>query len=104
MNLKEIDIFRNIGEIKALAGCDLLTISPKLLAELEASNESIEKVLDAENASKLEDLEKIEVNEATFRWMLNEDQMATEKLSEGIRKFAADQEKMDEMVRQKILM
>ena len=49
-------------------------------------------------------MEKIEVNEATFGWMLNEDQMATEKLSEGIRKFAADQEKMDEMVRQKILM
>ena len=82
----------------------MLTISPKLLAELEASNEPIEKILDAENASKLENLEKIEVNEATFRWMLNEDQMATEKLSEGIRKFAADQEKMDEMVRQKILM
>ena len=102
--LKKLYTFRNVGEIKALAGCDLLTISPKLLAELEASNEPIEKVLDAENASKLENLEKIEVNEATFRWMLNEDQMATEKLSEGIRKFAADQEKMDEMVRQKIVM
>ena len=72
-----------------------------MLAELEASNENVEKVLDAEKASKL-DLEKIEMNEATFRWMLNEDQMATEKLSEGIRKFAIDQCKMVEMVREKM--
>ena len=60
--------------------------------------------MDAENFSKLEDLVKIKVNKATFRWMLNEDQMTTEKLSEFIRKFAADQEKMDEMVRKKIVM
>ena len=85
-----------------MAGCDLLTISPKLLAELEASNEPVEACLNAEEASKV-DLEKINMDETTFRWMLNEDQMATEKLSEGIRKFAADQVKMDNMVRSRIL-
>merc|ERR1711936_1338831 len=94
--------FRNIGEVLALAGCDLLTISPKLLAELEASNESVEACLSVEEASKV-DLEKINMDEATFRWMLNEDQMATEKLSEGIRKFAIDQVKMDNMVRVRLL-
>jgi len=94
--------FRNIGEVLGLAGCDLLTISPKLLAELEASNEPVEACLNAEEASKV-DLEKINMDETTFRWMLNEDQMATEKLSEGIRKFAADQVKMDNMVRTRIL-
>ena len=94
--------FRNKGEVLALTGCDLLTISPKLLAELEASTETVEKCLDAEVA-KNEDLEKINLDEAAFRWMLNEDQMATEKLSEGIRKFAADQVKMDNMVRQRIM-
>lgn len=93
--------FRNTGEVLALAGCDLLTISPKLLAELEASTETVEKCLDAEKA-KNEELEKINLDEATFRWMLNEDQMATEKLSEGIRKFAKDQIKMDDMVRQRL--
>merc|ERR1712223_353958 len=94
--------FRNKGEILALTGCDLLTIAPKLLAELEASTETVEKCLDAE-AAKGVDLEKINLDEAAFRWMLNEDQMATEKLSEGIRKFAADQVKMDNMVRARIL-
>merc|ERR1712154_132328 len=94
--------FRNVGEIKALAGCDLLTISPKLLAELDASNDPLEKVLDAEKATGMESLQKIPMDEATFRWMLNQDQMANDKLSEGIRKFAADQEKMDEMVHERI--
>merc|ERR1712223_1907654 len=94
--------FRNTGEVLALAGCDLLTISPKLLAELEASAEVVEPCLTTEEASK-QDLEKINMDEATFRWMLNEDQMATEKLSEGIRKFAADQVKMDNMVRARLL-
>merc|ERR1711971_1063944 len=73
--------FRNKGEILALAGCDLLTIAPKLLAELEASNEVVEPCLSVESASQA-DLEKINLDEATFRWMLNEDQMATQKLSE----------------------
>merc|ERR1712226_378025 len=94
--------FRNKGEVLALTGCDLLTIAPKLLAELEASTETVEKCLDSE-AAKGEDLEKINLDEAAFRWMHNEDQMATQKLSEGIKKFAADQVKMDDMVRARIL-
>merc|ERR1711981_348857 len=94
--------FRKTGEVLGLAGCDLLTISPKLLAELDASNEPVDLCLNAEEASSV-DLEKITMDEATFRWMLNEDQMATEKLSEGIRKFAADQVKMDNMVRDRLL-
>ena len=93
--------FRNTGEVLALTGCDLLTISPKLLAELEASNEAVEAALSVEVA-KTQELEKINLDEAKFRWMLNEDQMATEKLSEGIRKFAVDQEKMDAMVRERL--
>ena len=66
----------------ALAGCDLLTISPKLLEELDASNASIERKLDEEQA-KRSSLEKIKIDEKIFRWMLNEDPMATDKLSEG---------------------
>merc|ERR1711936_1119526 len=93
--------FRNTGEVTALAGCDLLTISPKLLAALETSGEPVEKCLKAEAAAN-SDLKKIEMNETIFRWMLSEDQMATEKLSDGIRKFAADQVKMDNMVRKRI--
>ncbi|XP_040574823.1 transaldolase [Lepeophtheirus salmonis] len=89
--------FRNIGEICSLAGCDLLTISPKLLAELEATKESLPRKLSPENAKGSSD-EKIDMNERVFRWMLNEDQMATEKLSDGIRKFAADQVEMNKMV------
>lgn len=93
--------FRNTGEVKALAGCDLLTISPKLLADLEASKEAVPLCLSADEAAKT-DLQRIPMDEANFRWMLNEDQMATDKLSEGIRKFAADQVKMDKMVSQRI--
>lgn len=91
--------FRNTGEVTALAGCDLLTISPKLLAELDKSTDPVPQLLSAE-ASKNTDLTKIEMNEKVFRWMLNEDAMATDKLSEGIRKFAADQRKMDQMVKE----
>lgn len=86
--------FRNIGEVKGLAGCDLLTISPKLLAELEASSDSVPRKLSKETAVK-SNLQKLELNEAKFRWLLNEDQMATEKLSEGIRNFAADSVKLE---------
>merc|ERR1712001_636661 len=93
--------FRNTGEVLALAGCDLLTISPKLLAELEASAEVVEPCLTTEEASK-QDLEKLNLDEAAFRWMLNEDQMATEKLSDGIRKFAQDQVKMENMARERL--
>ncbi|XP_055384613.1 probable transaldolase [Condylostylus longicornis] len=90
--------FRNIGEVKALAGCDLLTISPKLLEELGKSQESVQKALDPVKAKK-ENLQKISLNEASFRWMLNEDQMATDKLSDGIRKFAADARKLENMLK-----
>ena len=81
--------FRNTGEIKELAGCDLLTISPDLLKELEGSDEKIEPKLTLEKA-KTSAEEKIKIDELTFRWLLNEDAMATEKLAEGIRRFNAD--------------
>ena len=82
----------------ALAGCDLLTISPKLLAELEKSEAAVPAALSKAKAEAMEDLPKVCMDEKAFRWMLNEDQMATDKLSEGIRKFAVDQVKMDKMV------
>ena len=91
--------FRNVGEVRALAGCDLLTISPKLLAELGKSSDEVPRQLSAEKAKEASNLEKLDMDEKAFRWMMNEDQMATDKLSEGIRKFAADQNKMDAMVR-----
>lgn len=94
--------FRNVGEIKELAGCDLLTISPSLLKELDASNEKVSVKLTTE-AARHSKISRIEMNEATFRWLLNEDQMATEKLSEGIRNFAADSRKLETMLKEKIL-
>jgi len=92
--------FRNSGEIKALAGCDLLTISPSLLEELDASHDVVGEMLSDASAKKL-DLDKIELTEKTFRWMMNEDQMATDKLSDGIRKFAADGIKLEIMLRER---
>lgn len=92
--------FRNTGEVTALAGCDLLTISPKLLAELEKSEAAVPAALSLAKAEAMEDLPKVAMDEKAFRWMLNEDQMATDKLSEGIRKFAVDQVKMDKMVQE----
>jgi len=89
--------FRNTGEIIELAGCDLLTISPKLLGELAATEGTIERKLSPE-ASKDAAIEKIDVDEKVFRWMLNEDAMATEKLAEGIRKFAADIVKLEKKI------
>ncbi|KAG5667979.1 hypothetical protein PVAND_015937 [Polypedilum vanderplanki] len=93
--------FRNVGEIRELAGCDLLTISPALLKELDSSNEKISIKLTPESA-KDSKLARISMNEQVFRWMLNEDQMATEKLSEGIRNFAADSVKLENLLREKI--
>ncbi|KAF7277774.1 transaldolase [Rhynchophorus ferrugineus] len=90
--------FRNTGEIKALAGCDLLTISPKLLGELESSTDLLPQKLSVESASK-SSVEKLELTEAKFRWLLNEDQMATDKLSDGIRKFAADSIKLENTIK-----
>lgn len=85
------------GEIKQLAGCDFLTISPKLLEELEKSNEPLNKVLNKEAAAKV-NLTKVTFDEASFRWDLNEDQMATDKLSDGIRKFAVDVRKLEKLL------
>ncbi|VVC98651.1 probable transaldolase [Leptidea sinapis] len=90
--------FRNTGEIQELAGCDLLTISPKLLQELADSEQKLKKVLDPAEAAQ-SDIEKVTLTEALFRWHLNEDQMATDKLSEGIRKFAADTRKLESMIK-----
>ena len=93
--------FRNKEEILQLAGCDLLTIAPKLLEELKNSEDSVTKILDAEKA-KSSDVEKMELNEKQFRLLLNEDQMATEKLSEGIRKFSADILKLEKFIEEKM--
>ncbi|HAG15879.1 MAG TPA: transaldolase [Bacteroidales bacterium] len=93
--------FRNIGEIIELAGCDLLTISPQLLAELELANIEIEAKLNVEQA-KSQEIEKINLDEKTFRWLLNEDAMATEKLAEGIRKFSADLVKLENFIASKL--
>jgi len=89
--------FRNTGQILELAGCDLLTISPKLLAELQKSEAPVERKLSPEAAQKLE-IERIPTDEKSFRWLLNEEAMATEKLSEGIRLFAADSGKLDSRI------
>jgi transaldolase len=86
--------FRNTGQILELAGCDLLTISPKLLGELQKSQEKVDRKLSPEAAQKL-DIPKVPTDEKSFRWLLNEEAMATEKLSEGIRVFAADSRKLD---------
>lgn len=88
-------------EIKALAGCDFLTISPKLLEDLDKSNEPLVKLLTPE-AAKKSDLQKISLDEATFRWHLNEDQMSTDKLSDGIRKFAVDMRKLEKLLQEKL--
>ena len=89
--------FRNIGEICELAGSDLLTISPNLLKELEQTEGTLEKKLDAEKAKAM-DIEKISMDEKTFRWMMNEDAMATEKLAEGIRNFTKDLVKLEKQI------
>ena len=89
--------FRNIGEITELTGCELLTISPTLLKELEETKGTLEPKLTPEIAMK-SDLEKISVDEKTFRWMLNEDAMATEKLAEGIRNFTKDLLKLEKQI------
>ena len=89
--------FRNVGQIVALAGCDLLTISPDLLGELAASTVPISRQLDSQLAKKM-DFEAISFDEASFRYAFNQDAMATEKLAEGIRAFALDAEKVEQMM------
>jgi transaldolase len=111
--------FRNKGEILALAGCDRLTIAPKLLDELMASSDPVTRlrvitspkrdVLQIFNgdacfrvlepaAAAATDVSRVEMNEQVFRWMMNEDAMATEKLSEGIRNFAIDTVKLEKLI------
>ena len=89
--------FRNIGEILELAGCDLLTISPDLLEKLQASSAPVTRKLNPEIASSLA-IDRLELDERIFRWQLNEDAMATEKLAEGIRNFAADILKLEQII------
>jgi transaldolase len=89
--------FRNTGQIIELAGCDLLTISPDLLKKLQESDAPIGRKLSPETA-KAAAIERINVDEKTFRWMLNEEAMATDKLADGIRKFAADIVKLEKII------
>ncbi len=91
--------FRNIGEIQALAGCDRLTIAPALMKELDETNDTLVQHLSADNAQS--DDNKLELDEINFRWALNEDPMATEKLAQGIRAFAVDQVKLETLLSQK---
>lgn len=93
--------FRNIGQILELAGCDLLTISPELLEKLSQSQEKVERKLDPQKAKKTE-VERMELDEKKFRYLLNDDAMATEKTAEGIRKFAADIVKLEKFVAGKL--
>jgi transaldolase len=87
--------FRSVGQVLALAGCDLLTISPELLDELSASAGEVPRALDA---AGVERAAPIDISEGAFRWRLNEDAMATEKLAEGIRAFAADAVKLEKII------
>ncbi|MES2036291.1 MAG: transaldolase [Pseudomonadota bacterium] len=89
--------FRNTSQILELAGCDLLTISPDLLQKLSDSNSNVTQKLSKELAES-SDLQKVSMDEKTFRLELNEDAMATEKLSEGIRAFCADTVKLEKMI------
>ncbi|NMH59262.1 transaldolase [Alteromonas ponticola] len=91
--------FRNIGEIQALAGCDRLTISPQLLEELANQPGELEAVLKDNGAT---DVPGDKLTETAFRWEMNEDAMATEKLAEGIRNFTADQVKLEKMLKEKL--
>jgi transaldolase len=89
--------FRNVGQITALAGCDLLTISPELLAALQASEEKVAPALTLASA-RAANIHAITYNEASFRFALNEDAMSSDKLSEGIRGFAVDSVKLDALI------
>ena len=90
--------FRNIGQIEQLAGCDRLTISPDLIDKLAADTGKLERKLAPGNAGEA----RLNLNEAQFRWLSNEDAMATEKLAEGIRQFARDQEKLEALLQAKL--
>ena len=92
--------FRSIGEVQMLAGCDRLTIAPKWLEMLQTSTEPLPVQLSAETAASKCDTPKMSIDEAKFRWMMNEDAMATEKLAEGIRKFSIDIVKLENILKE----
>jgi len=94
--------FRNTDEILELAGCDLLTIAPKFLEELNKADGPVSRKLDPATARKM-DIPALHLDEKAFRWMLNENAMATEKLAEGIRTFAKDIVKLEKLIEQKLL-
>lgn len=94
--------FRNIGQIQALAGCDLLTISPDLLEQLRNSHEPLEKQLSVDRA-KNEPILRMLVDEKIFRWHMNADPMATDKLAEGIRVFSADTENLIDLIQREVI-
>jgi transaldolase len=89
--------FRNTGQILQLAGCDLLTISPTLMEELMLAEGEVPRMLDADRARDME-IGRTGFDETAFRWAMNENPMATEKLAEGIRRFAADADKLQAMI------
>ena len=93
--------FRNTGQIRELAGCDCLTISPELMKELADSNEPLEHKLDSEKAKSAK-IDKLELDEKKFKYLLNDNAMAYEKTGEGIRKFAADVVKLEKFVASKL--
>ena len=93
--------FRNVGQILELAGCDLLTISPELMKQLFESYTPVGRKLTPENARRAH-VKRLELDEKKFRYLLNEDAMATEKTAEGIRKFAADIAKLEKIIARKI--
>jgi transaldolase len=93
--------FRNKGQITALAGCDLLTISPSLLEELQNADDPIERKLDA-GAAKESQVDRIPSDEKFFRFRFNEDAMAVEKTAEGIRKFSTDIVRLEKLIREKL--
>jgi len=96
--------FRNVGEIKSLAGVDFLTISPNLLEELKKSEDPVPKKLDAHAVAKSDDLQKVSYidNEPEFRWALLQESMAFDKLHEGIKKFAEDGETLKQLLKKKL--
>ena len=93
--------FRNVGQILELAGCDLLTISPELMKQLSESHDAVHRKLTPADAKKA-DVKPLTLDEKKFRYLLNEDAMATEKTAEGIRKFAADIAKLEQLVASKL--
>jgi len=92
--------FRNVGQIRALAGCDLLTISPELLAQLQASDAPLARALDPKQA-EAQVVQRVHYDEAAFRYVLNDDAMASDKLADGIRLFAADAVKLEKLIEER---